>query len=160
MEVTEIVGNYLKNKGSPLACIIVVTDCCSVETHILLWPNRARVRATVPLYLSAMSLHPGLEEACDGEGFKQRWSRVRRLMENFNSLNRLFLMIPKTGPRIYSELCFKTRNWVWLVDLFMTLLIKMYLAAHLVWFSKVHRKNVFALEAWFPRGLGILPRHE
>lgn len=53
--------------------------------------------------------------------------------------NRLFLIIPKTVYRMKMSLAGEPIYKV-------KLLIKMYLAAHLVWFSKVHRKSVFALE--------------
>ena len=84
-------GTILKNtsKGFPLICNFVVIDCCFIEIHILFQPSKARIGPVVPLYLLAMSLHPLFEECSEREGFKQCWSRVRRLMGNFSSLKKI-----------------------------------------------------------------------
>ena len=54
-----------KVQGLPFICIFVVIDCCFIETHIFLQPNKARIRLVVPLNLLEMSLHPWFEE-CSG----------------------------------------------------------------------------------------------
>ena len=53
------------SKGFPFICIFMVIDCCFIETHIFLQPNKARIRLVVPLNLLEMSLHSWFEE-CSG----------------------------------------------------------------------------------------------
>ena len=53
------------SKGFPFICIFMVIDCCFIETHIFLQPNKARIRLVVPLNLLEMSLHPWFED-CSG----------------------------------------------------------------------------------------------
>ena len=78
MKYTSSVGNLVSeklfklqgttkstSKGFPFICIFMVIDCCFIETHIFLQPNKARIRLVVPLNLLEMSLHPWFEE-CSG----------------------------------------------------------------------------------------------
>lgn len=158
IEYTVSVGNYIHRKlfklwgtvkervwkGSPLMCIFMGTDLLVYWNTLYPQPNKARAASMAPVCFLTMSFHP-----CFAESSGNCWNcKFQKLAgseweiwwETAVLRNGSFLIIPTAVYRMKMSLAGEP---IYKVKLFM----KMYLAAHLVWFSKVHRKSVFALEA-------------